>query len=231
MWTQTTRSAWQILRQEKWIHANGSQLSNLEVTGLNSTLETVLRSHCLEANMGQRLAQHTQLGLRYILTNDNEGSQFNFTFMCSCIVTNFFVIKQSRCTNFPNLIQMNQLDATMIYWSIRSAQHVSGNILPIFRSVRLRFFTAYGILLLWWPGRRWAAASQIYSSIKLLMFGAVPLPIIRSLFTVHSVLVYVIQVCRQLSSRTRMELQFHPGPARQMSTNMYGIYHCWVYSE
>jgi len=25
---------------------------------------------------------------------------------------------------------MNQLDATMIYCSIRSAQHVSGNILP-----------------------------------------------------------------------------------------------------
>jgi len=34
---------------------------------------------------------------------------------------------------------MNQLDATMIYWSMRSAQHVSGNILPIIRSVRLRY--------------------------------------------------------------------------------------------
>ena len=31
------------------------------------------------------------------------------------------------------------LDATMIYWSIRSAQHVSGKILPIIRSVRLRY--------------------------------------------------------------------------------------------
>jgi hypothetical protein len=38
------------------------------------------------------------------------------------------------------------------------------------------------------------------------MFRAVLLPIIRSLFTVHSTLVYVIQVCRQLSSRTIMEL-------------------------
>jgi len=37
------------------------------------------------------------------------------------------------------VIQMNQLDATMIYWSIRSAQHVSGNILPIIRSVRMRY--------------------------------------------------------------------------------------------
>jgi hypothetical protein len=43
---------------------------------------------------------------------------------------------------------------------------------------------------------------------------------------VHSAMVYVIQVCRQLSSRTRMELQFHPGPARQLSTNLYDIYHC-----
>jgi len=34
---------------------------------------------------------------------------------------------------------MNQLDAAMIYWSIRLAQHVSDNILPIIRSVRLRF--------------------------------------------------------------------------------------------
>jgi len=28
-----------------------------------------------------------------------------------------------------------------------------------------------------------------------------------------------------------MELQFHPGPARKLSTNLYGIHHCWVYSE
>jgi hypothetical protein len=33
------------------------------------------------------------------------------------------------------------------------------------------------------------------------MFRAVPLSIIRSLFAVHSALIYVIQVCRQLSSR------------------------------
>ena len=37
-------------------------------------------------------------------------------------------------------LQSDQLDATItIYWSIRSAQHVSGNLLPIFSSVRLRF--------------------------------------------------------------------------------------------
>ena len=42
--------------------------------------------------------------------------------------------------------------------------------------------------------------------MKFYLFRAVPLPIIRSLFTVHLAMVYVVQVCRQLSSRTRMEL-------------------------
>jgi len=38
--------------------------------------------------------------------------------------------------------------------------------------------------------------------MKLYMFRTFPLSISRSLFTVHSAMVYVIQVCRQLSSRT-----------------------------
>ena len=62
--------------------------------------------------------------------------------------------------------------------------------------------------------------------MKLYMFRTVRLSIIRSLFTAHSAMVYVIQVCRQLSSRIRMELQFHPDPARKLSTNRYDIYHC-----
>jgi len=37
--------------------------------------------------------------------------------------------------------------------------------------------------------------------MKLHMFRTVALSIITSLFTVHSAVVYVIQVCRQLSSR------------------------------
>jgi hypothetical protein len=37
------------------------------------------------------------------------------------------------------------------------------------------------------------------------MFRTVRLSIIRSLFTVHSAVVYVIQVCIQLSSRTSVE--------------------------
>jgi hypothetical protein len=52
--------------------------------------------------------------------------------------------------------------------------------------------------------------------MKLYMFRTVPLSIIRSLFTAHSAMVYVMQVCRQLSSRTRMELQFYPGPAGKL---------------
>jgi len=55
--------------------------------------------------------------------------------------------------------------------------------------------------------------------MKFYMFRRVPMSIIRSLFTVHLAMVYVIQ----LSSRTRMELHFHPGPARKLSTNLYDI--------
>jgi len=42
--------------------------------------------------------------------------------------------------------------------------------------------------------------------MKLYMFRTVRLSIIRNLFTVHSAMVYVILVCRQPSSRTRMKI-------------------------
>jgi len=58
----------------------------------------------------------------------------------------------------------------------------------------------------------------------------------QEFFTVHTAMVYVIQVCWQLASRIRMELirmelQFHTDPARKLSANLYHIYHCCVYSE
>ena len=86
--------------------------------------------------------------------------------------------------------------------------------------------------LKWSLGVKWltnhldALISQIYFGMKIYMFREVPLSIIRNLFTVHSAIVYVIQVCRQFSSRTGMELQFHLVPARKLSTNLYDIYHC-----
>jgi len=50
--------------------------------------------------------------------------------------------------------------------------------------------------------------------------------IIRNLLNVHSTMVYVIQVCRQLSSRTRMEFQpeFHHQEFIQCTLNN-GICH------
>jgi hypothetical protein len=67
--------------------------------------------------------------------------------------------------------------------------------------------------------------------VKLYMFRTFSVCIIRSLFTIHSAMVYVIHVCKQLSSRIRMELQFHPGPTRRLCVQcLYDIYHCGVYS-
>jgi len=53
-----------------------------------------------------------------------------------------------------------------------------------------------------------ALISQIYFVLKIYMFRRVRLSIIKSLFTVHSAMIYVIQVSRQLSSRTRMFHKF-----------------------
>jgi hypothetical protein len=75
---------------------------------------------------------------------------YEFYVSCDpCIVTTLFIIKPTRCTNFPNLLRH-----------------------------------------------------------KILHVSVLPLSIIRSSFTVLSALVYVVQVCRQLSSRIRMELVF-----------------------
>jgi len=61
--------------------------------------------------------------------------------------------------------------------------------------------------------------------MKLYMFRTVPLSIIRSLS------LYTQQWCmsyRFADSRIRME---HSDPARKLSTNLYDVYHCCVYSE
>ena len=89
--------------------------------------------------------------------------------MWPCIVTNFFVINPTRCTNF-----------TILFW--HEALHVSGS-----------------------------------SAVRHQEF-------------IHCTLSNgICHVCRQLSSRTRTEQ--HPGPAWKLSTNLYGIYNCWMYSE
>jgi hypothetical protein len=54
--------------------------------------------------------------------------------------------------------------------------------------------------------------------MKLYMFRTVRLSIIRRPFTVHSAMVYVIQVCRE---HDQDGTAFHPGPVRKM----YDIYH------
>ena len=73
--------------------------------------------------------------------------------------------------------------------------------------------------------------SNLFFGIKLYTFWTVPLSIIRS-FSLYTQQWYMlIQVCWQLASRIRMELQFHPDPARKLSAKLYDIYHCCMYSE
>jgi len=52
----------------------------------------------------------------------------------------------------------------------------------------------------------------------------------QEFFTAHTAMVCVIQVCWQLASRIRTQLQFRPDPAHKLSANLYDIYHWCAYS-
>ena len=64
--------------------------------------------------------------------------------------------------------------------------------------------------------------------IKLYMFRAAPLSIIRS-FSLYTQQWYMSYSCWQLASRIGTELR--PDAASKLSTHLYDIYHCCVYSE
>jgi len=53
------------------------------------------------------------------------------------------------------------------------------------------------------------------------MFRTVPLSVIRSFFTVHTAMVYVIQIVLTACERDR-------DGTRKLSANLYDIYHCYV---
>jgi len=69
--------------------------------------------------------------------------------------------------------------------------------------------------------------SQIYFWIKTLPVSDSSSVHHREFFTVHTAMVYVIEVCWQLAGRIRTD----PDPARKLSASLYDIYHCCVYSE
>jgi len=76
-----------------------------------------------------------------------------------------------------------------------------------------------------------ALISQIYSWNETLHVSDSSSVHHQEFFTVNTAMIYVIQVCWQLASRIRMELQFHPDSPRKLSAKLYDIYHCYVYSE
>ena len=62
------------------------------------------------------------------------------------------------------------------------------------------------------------------------MYRTVPLSIIRGFHCKHSNGIWrtgLLTACEQDQDGT----QFHPDLARKLSTNLYDIYHCCVYSE
>ena len=66
--------------------------------------------------------------------------------------------------------------------------------------------------------------SQIYFWNKTLRVSDSSSVQHQEFFTVHTAMVYVIQVFWQLAGRIRTEVC--PDPARKLSANLYDIYHC-----
>jgi hypothetical protein len=86
---------------------------------------------------------------------------------------------------------------------------------------------------------------EIKGKINKIPIGARDFPLVQNVQTgtgphtasysvdtgVHS-LIFSAEVTNEWSYISiRMELQFHPDPARKLSTNLYDIYHSCVYSE
>jgi hypothetical protein len=142
----------------------------------------------------------------YPLDRDSQIIHFHF----KCNLTHFFVIKQTRCTNFTNLFCHETLHVRLSI--IRSLFTAHSSMVYVIQVCRL-------------------FSSRTRMERKLYMFRTVRLSIIRSLFTVHSAMVYVIQVCRQSSSRIKMELRSILVLFESCLQNLCDIHHCWVYSE
>ena len=109
-----------------------------------------------------------------------------------CILEcHFFIIKPTRCTKFTNL-----------FWHETTCfgQFVcpSSGVYSLYAQ---QWYVSYRFVDSCRAGSGW----NTYFGMKLNMFWTVRLSSIRSLFTLCSAMVCVIQVCGQLSSRIRME--------------------------
>ena len=152
-----------------------------------------------------------------------------------------------------------------MHWFLK---FILGLKLEMFRTVPLSIIRSFSLYTQQWymsyrfadslqAGSGWNCVSQIYSWYETLHVSDSSSVHYQEFFTVHTAMVYVIQVCWQLASRIRMELhfsnlflvwnstcfgqflcpssgvpsEFHPDPARKLLANLYDLYHCCVYSE
>ena len=127
-----------------------------------------------------------------------------------------------------NFLIINQLDALI-------SQIYFGRKLNMFRTVPLSIIGSFSLYTQQWY-ISYSSADSLRAGSGWNLFWEETLHVsdsssvhLRDFFTVHTAVVYVIQVCsRQLSSRIRT---FRLDPAPQLSANLYDIYHCCVYSE
>ena len=150
--------------------------------------------------------------------------------MWPCIVTDFFVIKPTRCTNFTNLFCHETTcfgqfvcPSSGVYSLYTKQWYIPYRFVDSFRA---------GPGWNWVPS--WSCSKAVYkwyARLVLVFFFTLMWPCIVTNF-------FVIKPTRCTNftklfchEQDQDGTQFHPGPARKLSTNLYDIYHCWMYSE
>ena len=134
-----------------------------------STTSAILQSHCVQharltgAPMSLAKMDNVTICIRPRSLSSTTIKRNTRPYFCTDLRGNASELQGWRCSksnlnvnlicvwpciiNVGKVIWKNQLDATIkIYWSPRSAQHVSGNLLPVFRERKTEIFTAYGIV-------------------------------------------------------------------------------------
>ena len=133
--------------------------------------------------------------------------------MCQQLI--FHIIKPTRCTNFSNLF---------LEWNSTCFGEFLCPSSGIFHCTHSNGICHTGLLTACEQDQDGTAViSQIYSWNETLHISESSSVHHQEFFIVHTAMVYAIQVCWQLASRIRMELQFHPDPARKLSANLYDI--------
>jgi hypothetical protein len=120
-------------------------------------------------------------------------------------------------THFENVTLPPEFDfPVLLHVTSLNLKHSAVIYLQVWSTISVHFVLCSLKGVIWVDLLPWQRTVQHRSLFKLI------LPVFSNL------LIQDLEFHTNSRHRTGM---FHPGPVRKLSTNLYDIYHCWVYSE